>query len=94
MFWSFKRTPPQAPANGPITLTHLEFLDLSLRCKNVLKDRMLNHCAWFISSNLFHQVLIEPGRHPFNHIPLMVGIGKHVAFMLINYQLSFHAQRF
>src|SRR6478736_9941238 len=39
-------------------------------------------------------MLIEPRGHALNHIALVRGIGKHVAFMLVNNQLSFYTQSF
>ena len=40
------------------------------------------------------EVGVEPGKGAFDYVAAVLGIGKHVAFVFVDYELGFDAERF
>jgi hypothetical protein len=62
------------------------------RCRNLLFPARLRMVVMPLKTSL--QIMIEPGKHTFHHVALMVRLVEDVALTGIDHQLGVYAKRF
>jgi hypothetical protein len=54
----------------------------------------LEKSGWASTGLQSFQVGVEPGQGAFDYVAAVFGAGEHVAFVFVDYELSFDAERF